>query len=157
MVINWLAKRQSSFLKVRNYLYPVSKKLCQLVDPVNNVSSTLRTVPWNATCQMNLSTREGWGGSSPELMAAGRRGATRHRETGCVRADAQLSAARDGVVRLSDVMSAVVRCHVSGVELEPSSPNLLTGCLLVVSDKVRNYLYPVFKKMLPVNGCYYTN
>ena len=56
----------------------------------------------------------GMGGSSPELMAAGRRGATRHREAGCVRADAQLSAARDGVVRLSDVMSAVVRCHVSG-------------------------------------------
>ena len=38
--------------------------------------------------QVGVSTREGWGGSSPELMAAGRRGATRHRETGCVRADA---------------------------------------------------------------------
>ena len=33
-----------------------------------------------------------------------------------------------------------------------------TGCLLVVSEKVRNdYLYPVFKKMSPINGCYCSN
>ena len=52
IVINWLAKQQSSFLKVRNYLYPVSKKACQLVDLVNNVSSSSWTVRgrWNDTC-----------------------------------------------------------------------------------------------------------
>ena len=51
IVINWLAKQQSSFLKVRNYLYPVSKKACQLVDLVNNVSSSSWTVRgrWNVT------------------------------------------------------------------------------------------------------------
>ena len=37
------------------------------------------------------------------------------------------------------------------------SPNLLTGCVLIVSEKVRNYLYPVFKKMSPINGCYCSN
>ena len=45
--------------RYRTTLDPVSKKLCQLVDPVINVSSTLRRVPWKATCQMEPAERLG--------------------------------------------------------------------------------------------------
>ena len=60
IVINWLAKQQSSFLKVRNYLDPVSKKACQLVDLVNKVSISSWTVRgrWNDTMTRVTLVRE---------------------------------------------------------------------------------------------------